>query len=193
MQKLLKFGREELARAGAIGFNVDRVLRKAKVSTSSLYHHFESRDGFIAALEFERSYDDLMREIEMLRSYVASTDDPDAFFKAAELALALAGDHRGKARRRHRIESLAAAARNPGLRKLLADAQRDGTAQYMEVLRLAMDKRGETPRYPIDGIAYVVQSLLVGRILVDLTDDDELGKAWETTALGAIRAVLSPS
>ena len=193
MQKLLKFGREELEQAGALGFNVDRVLRRAKVSTSSLYHHFGNRDGFIAAVEFERSYGETVREIDMLRTYVLSTDDPDALTKATEYALTLAGEPRGKERRLHRFETLAAAGRNPALRRMLADAQREGTAKYMEILRLAMEKRGETPRYPIEGIAYLVQSILLGRMVVDLMDDDELGKAWETTALGAIRAVHSPS
>ena len=193
MQKLLEVGREELEQVGALGFNVDRVLRRAKVSTSSLYHHFGNRDGFIAALEFERSYGEMVREIDMLRTYVTSTDDPDALTKATEYALTLAGEPRGKARRQHRFETLAAAGRNPALRRMLADAQREGTAKYMEVLRLAVEKRGEEPRYPIEGIAYLVQSILLGRMLVDLVDDDELGKAWETTALGAIRAVFSPS
>ncbi len=193
MQKLLKFGREELEQAGALGFNVDRVLRRAKVSTSSLYHHFDNRDGFIVAVEFERSYGEIVREIDMLRTYVTSTDDPDALTKATEFALTLAGEPRGKERRQHRFETLAAAGRNPALRRMLADAQREGTAKYMEVLRLAVEKRGEEPRYPIEGIAYLVQSILLGRMLVDLVDDDELGKAWQTTALGAIRAILSPS
>ena len=193
MQKLLKFGREELEQAGALGFNVDRVLRRAKVSTSSLYHHFGNRDGFIVAVEFERSYGEMVREIDMLRTYMLSTDDPDALTKATEFALTLAGEPRGKERRQHRFETLAAAGRNPALRRMLADAQREGTAKYMEVLRLAVEKRGEEPRYPIEGIAYLVQSILLGRMLVDLVDDDELGKAWETTALGAIRAIHSPS
>ncbi len=191
MQKLMKLGGEELSRAGALGFNVERVLRKAKVSTSSLVHHFGNRDGFIAALEYERAHANMMREIDMLRSFILSTDDPDAIFKAYQFALSLSGDALGRERRRQRIESLAVAGRNPGLHRLLVDFQRDGTSQYVEVLRLAMDKRGDSPPFPIEGVAYVMQSLLVGRILVDLMDDDDLGKAWESAALGAVRAILS--
>jgi len=187
----MKFGGEELSRAGALGFNVERVLRKAKVSTSSLVHHFGNRDGFIAALEYERAHANMMREIDMLRSFILSTDDPDAIFKAYQFALSLSGDALGRERRRQRIESLAVAGRNPGLHRLLVDFQRDGTSQYVEVLRLAMDKRGDSPPFPIEGVAYVMQSLLVGRILVDLMDDDDLGKAWESAALGAVRAILS--
>lgn len=191
MQKLMKFGSEELSRSGALGFNVDRVLRRAKVSTSSLFHHFGNRDGFIAALEYDRAHANMMREIDMLRTFILSNDDPDAIFKAYQFALSLSGDALGRERRRQRIESLAVAGRNPGLHRLLADFQRDGTSQYVEVLRLAMDKRGDTPAFQIEGVAYVMQSLLVGRILVDLVDNDDLAKAWEAAALGAVRAILS--
>ena len=191
MQKLLKFGGEELARTGVIDFNVDRVLRRAKVSTSSLFHHFGNRDGFIAALDYDRAHANMMREIDMLRTFILSNGDPDAIFKAYQFALSLSGDALGRERRRQRIESLAVAGRNPGLHRLLADFQRDGTSQYVEVLRLAMDKRGDTPAFQIEGVAYVMQSLLVGRILVDLVDNDDLAKAWEAAALGAVRAILS--
>lgn len=193
VQRLLKFGREELAKSGALGFRVDRVLRRARVSTSSVYHHFGSRDGFIVALEFERSYDGVVREIEMLRAYIASTDDPDALIKASEFMLTLGGEPRGKERRRHRVETLAAANRNPALRRMLSEAQREGTAKYVEVLRLAMERRSREPHYPVDGVAYFIQSVLLGRVLVDLMDDDELAKAWETTAIGAVRAILASS
>jgi AcrR family transcriptional regulator len=193
MQKLMTFGGEELSRVGALGFNVERVLRKAKVSTSSLVHHFGNRDGFIAALEYERAHANMMREIDMLRSFILSTDDPDAIFKAYEFALALSGDQLGRERRRQRIESLAAAGRNPGLLRLLTDFQRDGTAQYIDVLRLAVEKRGVTPAFPIEGVAYVMQSLLIGRVLVDLmSEDNDLVKAWEAAALGAVTAIFSP-
>jgi len=190
---LLEATVEQLNEAGESEIRLENILAAADCSPSSLYHHFGNRDGFIVAVEFERSYGEIVREIDMLRTYVLSTDDPDALTKATEFALTLAGEPRGKERRLHRFETLAAAGRNPALRRMLADAQREGTAKYMEILRLAMEKRGETPRYPIEGIAYLVQSILLGRMLVDLIDDDELGKAWETTALGAIRAIHSPS
>lgn len=191
VQKLLKFGREELDQVGTLGFNVDRVLQRAKVSASSLHHHFGNRDGFIVALEFERSYADMIREIELLRNYVASTSDTDALLKASEVVLSLGGDTRGKERRRHRIETLAAASHNPALQQMLADSQRDGTAMYIDVLRIAVKGRAGKYRYPIEGIAYLAQSILIGRILVDLMDDEALGKAWENTALGALREIFA--
>lgn len=193
VKRLLDAGREELQMSGPINFRLDRVLKLAKVSPSSLYHHFGNRDGLLTALEFERSYADMMREMEMLRAYIASTDDPEALFKATELTFSLAGKSSGRERRQHRVETLAAASRNPVLRAMLADAQREGSAIHAEIIQMALQKRRETPNHPIDGISYVVQSLLVGRILVDMMDDDDLGKAWEETAIAAVRAVITGS
>ena len=180
MQRLLKFGRAELHRSGAIGFNVDRVVRQSKVSASSLYHHFGSRDGFLAALEFERSFEEIMREMEMLNKYITESDDPEALFKVTELVFSHSGNPTSQERRRHRIETLAAASHNPGLRQ-------------MEVLQLAVMKSGAKLEQPIEGIAYLIQSLLIGRTLVDLMDDSNLSTAWEQTALAALRGVLAPN
>lgn len=191
VKRLLAVGRKELQRSGPINFRLDRVLKLAKVSPSSLYHHFGNRVGLLTALEFEVSYSNTMRELEMLRTYIASTDDPDSIFKAVKIVFSLGGSPLGRQRRRHRVETLATASRNPALRELLADAQREGTEVLIEVLRLAMEKRRVTPRYPVEGLAYLWQSLLVGRVLVDLTDDDQLDKAWEETATAALCAVLT--
>lgn len=192
MQRLLKFGRAELHRSGAIGFNVDRVVRQSKVSASSLYHHFGSRDGFLAALEFERSFEEIMREMEMLNKYITESDDPEALFKVTELVFSHSGNPTSQERRRHRIETLAAASHNPGLRQMLANAQQKGTARHIEVLQLAVMKSGAKLEQPIEGIAYLIQSLLIGRTLVDLMDDSDLSTAWEQTALAALRGVLAP-
>jgi hypothetical protein len=49
-------------------------------------------------------------------------------------------------------------------------------------LHLAAEKSGMSPRQPIPGSAYILQSLLFGRALVDLVDDQELEKQWVESA-----------
>lgn len=81
---LLKLGRQELEQVGVVDFKLDRVLRRAKTTYSSFYHHFGSRDGFLATLAFERSYDNLKSEIESLRAYIDTSDDPRNIVTALE-------------------------------------------------------------------------------------------------------------
>lgn len=179
---LLKLGREELERVGVVDFKLDRVLRRAETTYSSFYHHFGNRDGFLAALAFERSYDNLKSEIDSLRAYIESSDDPRSILRALEFIFKSSGTARARDRRRHRLESLTQAHRSPGLRRALADAQREGTNLLVEVMHLAAEKSGMSPRQPIPGFAYILQSLLFGRALVDLVDDQELEKQWVESA-----------
>ena len=187
---LLKHGRDELERSGTVKFSLDTVLRRSKVSRSSLYHHFTSREGIIVALEFERSYARQMRELELMRAFFASAADDEQIFLALEAGLVAAGKSDGRLRRQHRVETLAAAMRSDQLRKMLANAQVEGTAYFKETLKQAADRGVITLRAPIDGVAYVMQSLFVGRILVDLVDDQQVDADWVAAAMTTIRHLL---
>jgi len=133
-------------------------------------------------LAFERSYDNLKSEMESLRAYIETSDDPRSILRALEFVFKNSGTTRARDRRRHRLESLTQAHRSPGLRRALADAQREGTNLLIEVLHLAAEKSGAPLRQPIPASAYIVQSLLLGRALVDLVDDQELEKQWVESA-----------
>jgi len=192
-ERLLQFGRQELASAGAVDFNIDRVLRKSKVSRSSLYHHFQNREGFLVALEFERVYSDTMRDMELMRTFMVGSTNLNAMFGAIEFALALAGEKTGEVRRRQRVETLAAASHSPAIHRLLADAQIKGSQHFSETLQMAADKGAFVLAAPVDGVAYVIQSLFVGRILVDLTGDERLNAEWVTTTMVVLRHLLQPT
>ncbi|MEI2422581.1 hypothetical protein V6O07_20045, partial [Arthrospira platensis SPKY2] len=71
-------------------------------------------------------------------------------------------------------------------------SQIDGTRELASILAGAVERGLIWPEAPLDGIAYWFQSVLVGRILVDLADDPQLDAAWVATASASIRAVLCP-
>ena len=191
-ERILKFARHEITTAGPVEFNIDRVLRKSKISRSSLYHHFKNREGLIIALEFERAYKETIGEMEQIRSLIVNSSDLQKVFDAIKSALIAMGEKRGHERRRHRIETLAAGMRSPALQRTLADAQLAGSNHFIETLRIATEKGLIAPTEPLSGIAYVIQSLFVGRILVDLTGDRELDNAWVTTTMATIKGLLIP-
>jgi hypothetical protein len=43
------------------------------------------------------------------------------------------------------------------------------------------------------GLAYVIQSMLVGRVLADISDDETLDRQWEDAAIAALRGMLRPN
>jgi len=192
MKRLLASGREELARSGAVGFNIEQVLRKSKVSRSSLYHHFQGREGLLVALELERVYTDLLRELDLMRTCMLETTDLSAMFGAIEFALTVAGQEAGKARRRQRVETIAAGNHSRAIRQVLVEAQIKGSQYFAETLQAAVDKGVFTLAAPVDGVSYLIQSLFVGRILVDLTDDDRLDKEWVNATMVVLRHLIKP-
>ena len=131
-----------------------------------------------------------MRELELMRAFFASAADEEQIFLALEAGLVAAGKSDGRLRRQHRVETLAAAMRSDQLRKMLANAQVEGTAYFKETLKQAVERGVITLRAPIDGVAYVMQSLFVGRILVDLVDDQQVDADWVAAAMTTIRHLL---
>ncbi|MFZ9707308.1 MAG: TetR/AcrR family transcriptional regulator [Ilumatobacteraceae bacterium] len=190
MEVLMRYGREELERSGTVRFSLDTVLRRSKVSRSSLYHHFTSREGFIVALEFERSYARQMRELEGMRAFFTVATSDEQIFSALEAGLVAAGESAGRLRRQHRVETLAAAIRSDDLRMILASAQLEGTAHFKETLEQVVERGIISLRAPIDGVAYLIQSLFVGRMLVDLVDDQQIDADWVSAAMTTIRHLL---
>ena len=193
MERVTEFARAELAEHGPVGFNLDRVIAASGVSRGSIYHHFGNRAGVITAVE----------ALDQLRTYRAGNDVTRRVVEEASagsdlvnwLSLALqfgAGDD-GRRTRARRIASLAAAEQIPALRDVLSEYQREGIAFYTETLEIARQRGLIDPVVPVAGIANLIQSVLLGRALVDLLDDEEQDTAWADAAVAAITAVLRPT
>ena len=81
----------------------------------------------------------------------------------------------------------------PAIRQVLAKEQRVGTEVFARVLEKTRDLGLCEPSEPILGYAYLIQSILVGRILVDLVDDPESDRQWEKATLETLRLILKPT
>ncbi|MEY3091236.1 MAG: hypothetical protein RL413_595 [Actinomycetota bacterium] len=188
MALVKKFARAELDKYGAVKFNLDRVLEKSGVSRSSVYHHFGNRDGLIATVEVDRGLEDTLKEMEILRSFLLSSDNLEQVIGYIEIALNADDDKAGRLRRRRRIALHAASEHNKALASSLSNAQAEGTAHLVETLQMMKDRGIIDPSAPLPGIASAFQSLLIGRIYADMTGDDQ--SDWVQAALVAIRAML---
>lgn len=192
-ERLLAAGRRELARSGPIDFNVEEVLRRSQVSRSSFYHHFGSRDDLIVALEFERLCDELLVDMELTRSLVLGAANAESAMKMLLAAIEAGATPTARDRRRRRVQSLAASYSSRALRSAVHKAQTTGTNHLLETLSLWANKRGRPFAAPVEGIAYVVQSLLIGRILVDVADDSSLDAAYSATCGEVLQHILRPA
>jgi len=192
MRIVIEHARAELDQHGPVEFNLDRVLEVSKVSRSSVYHHFGNRAGLIAAAEIQDSLEQFRRQLDTIRAVLDDSSTSEEMLTTLEVALAADGVPNSRRRRQRRIADLAVSQSNEMLNYAMAATQVDGTRELALILADGVERGLIWPEVPLDGIAYWLQSVLVGRILVDLANDPQLDDDWVATAMAAIRAVLCP-
>ncbi|MEY2974463.1 MAG: hypothetical protein RIR49_883 [Actinomycetota bacterium] len=192
MDRVVGFARAELAEHGPVGFNLDRVIAASGVSRGSIYHHFGNRAGVITAVEAA----DLLRVYrtgnEVTRGIVEQATSGTEIIDWLRTALEFGGTEDGRRARSRRVATLAAAEQIPALREVIGEYQREGVEYYAETLDIARRRGLIDPLVPIAGIANLIQSVLLGRALVDLLDDREQDAVWAEAVVAAVSAVLRP-
>lgn len=191
-QKILKFAEQELTSAGLVNFNLDRVIEASGVSRSSVYHHFGGREGVIAAVETEYlrvSLDAGLTEMEHMLLNISSGEEA---FALVEIGVLLSGSEAQKATRRRRISTLAMTPNSPATKKIMSEWQSSGTKRFARLIQDLRDKGLCDPIEPIEGSAHLIQSMLLGRILVDILDDPEAEAAWAKSASATLRFLIRP-
>lgn len=192
VERVLKAAELEMETNGFMKFNMDRVVAATGVSRSSIHHHFGDRDGLIAAVETEyllKRFDAGMAELSTALDNARSGHEA---FALVELGIGLASSDRQRAMRWRRISTLAAARVGGAVREALEETQTRGTRSLAAMLDKLKERGMCDPVVPTLGIAGLLQSMLLGRILVDIVDDTEMNSAWDTAVVESLRLMLNP-
>lgn len=192
IQVVLRHARAELESSGPVKFNLDRVIESSGVARSSVYHHFGSRAGLIATLELEHWVESQASELRGMRKFLLEASDVNEVLAAVEFAMKIDGDEAGRERRFRRISSLVAADGIPALADTLREQQVRGTTHLAESLRMLQDRGTISPSVDLTGLAYFIQSILVGRVLVDVGDESGVDDVWVDVAMTTLRHLLAP-
>ena len=193
IERVLKAAEEEMAEFGFVKFNLDRVMEKSGVARSSVYHHFGGRDGVIAALETSSTMRSLERGTAEFEAFLDTLTSGEKAFELIEMGVRSFNSSENRSMRQRRISSLAASHNSAAIREVLAHDQQTGTEVLARVIEKARDNGLCNPIEPILGVAYVIQSMLVGRILVDISEDPALDTQWEDAAIATLRQILRPT
>lgn len=191
-QKILKYAEQELTSAGLVNFNLDRVIEASGVSRSSVYHHFGGREGVIAAVETEFLRETLFIGLNEMEQLLRNVGNGEEAFALVEIGILISGSDEQKETRRRRISTLAITPNSPATKKLMSEWQSAGTRQFAQLIRDLKDKGLCDPVEPIDGSAHLIQSMLLGRILVDILDDPVAEAHWAQSASATLRFLLRP-
>lgn len=190
--RILQAAEAEMAEHGFVKFSVDGVIERSGVARSSVYHHFGGRDGLISAVETASTMKSLERGTAEFEKVLDTLTSGEEAFALIELGIRMFRSSENRQRRQRRISTLAAAQSAPAIREVLAKEQHHGSENLARVLAKAKERGLADPIEPLLGLAYVIQSLLVGRILVDIADDDSLDAQWEDAAIATLRHMLRP-
>lgn len=192
IEVVLRHARAEMDARGPVKFNLDRVIESSGIARSSVYHHFGSRAGLIATLELEHWVGQQASEVRAMRKFLLEASDPDEVLAAVEFALKVDGDRAGRERRLRRITSLVAADGIPALATTLRDEQVRGTNHLAETLQMMCDRGIISPQLDLVGIAYFIQTNLVGRVLVDVGDEPGVDDTWVDVVMATLRHLFAP-
>ena len=193
IERVLKVATAELERHGSTDFNLDRVIEKSEVSRSSIYHHFGNRAGLIAALETKNAISSQLVEMQLMRDFILQAKDTQEVLGAIEFALLADGVSSSQLRRLRRADRIVASAKSKVMQKSLVEAQIEGTRHLTETLEAARNRGLINPALPLDGISYWIQSLLLGRLVVDMGANQVQEKEWVQTVMATLSHVLKPS
>lgn len=190
--KLLEHALVELDRSGPLDFSLDAVLAESGVSRGSFYHHFGDRASIIARCEAEKLKQSLKSDNEALRMIVESNATGEQIFSLLEMRIRLNGSEDQILRRQQRIETLAMAIGDEKLQTMLNDAQVKGTTYFLETLQLAQSRGHIDPTCDLEGIAHLVQTMFLGRVLIDQMADARASDLVNEATIEALRLMLRP-
>ena len=193
MARLMVQARIELANKGVDSFDLDAVLERAEAARSSLYHHFGSKFDLIYTAQLEELAEGLNNDNLFFRFLAeTSTSEEEFFNKLADLMRATSTKEFVEFRRR-RIQVLASATQNDKLGEAVRVAQVQGNLYFAETLEMLRTRGWINPKHDLHTVAYMIQGLLIGHIILDFSHLPELEEGWVDLAMESIVNLVGAS
>ena len=170
---------ELLERSGEHGFRIEDLQARTKISKSSLYLAFGSRDGLLAAAYARMFAAQVMESISGLQSVVEMARNAKELRVSLHAATAFVAAPERHKSRLDRTSIIAGVRGRPEFREYLSQAQRDLTAAITRLLEIARHRelinlRLHSPRVA----AQFIQAVTLGRVIAEIEDlDDEENRA----------------
>ena len=169
---------------------IPEICEATGVNYGSVYHHFGSREGVIDAA-YHQMFTKLAEEdIAVLHMVSVSAQSHDDYIVAVQALIGTfaSGDER-KARRALRARIVAASMTRPELRLLIGATQSRLTSELCRIVEYGQERKWLTSDVSAQTIAVMIQVLLVGRTLDDISTTPIDNAEWELS-MGLLLAVL---
>lgn len=191
MQKLLDATSSELDRVGLSKIDIESLLRKSKISKGSLYHHFGSKNGLLAAAEAKQFMRYLRQESETLRRLIEDCETKQNFVNLVTSVIKVQRLKDGLELRKKRVRAIAMSLSNKKLAQVLKNAQIDVAQHLAGSLQIAKDRGWVKPDTDLVALSYWIQGVFIGHIMLDIAEQPEHEEAWSQIALQALQPFLT--
>lgn len=189
-ERLMAEAAKEIQRFGIENFDVQRVMDRAKATNGSLYHHFGSKNGLIAAAEVQELVRHLQNDNQVFREMVEGCASKKQFADALELLVSAVASSTRTGVRMWRVRALASALDNKAVAKIVRTAQIEGATHGAESLAIARDRGLIKPAADLEALSYWLQGQFFGFILLETAEKERLRDEWKRASLAGISAAL---
>ena len=193
-QAILQVAIQELNEQGQGGFRISHVIEQSNSSFSSLYHHFESREGLLREANAERFVWSTETNRKNLAPFAEAalqcTTTEEVFDLGAMLILEVAHNPFVRQSSRQRIEVLGFALTDPELLDIVTPREKE-SFDFLSSIISGLQRRGLI-RQDLNIESYVawLTGMHAGRLLMEI--DPTFSPAASTWDKCAILATLQP-
>ena len=191
IEKLLEVTISELDRVGLAEIDIDSLLRKSKISKGSLYHHFGSKNGLLAAAEAKQFMQYLNREGIVFREMIEKCSTKQEFVKLVSTVMKITRLKENREFRKKRVRAIAMSFNDPKLAEILASAQKQVSEYLADTFEIARDRGWVKPEVNLLTLSYWIQGVFIGHIMLDITGQTEHEEGWSETAFLALQSFLT--
>ena len=191
IEKLLEVTISELDRVGLAEIDIDSLLRKSKISKGSLYHHFGSKNGLLAAAEAQQFMKYLKREGETFRKLIEDCATKQKFVDLVAGVMKITRLESNLDFRKKRVRAIAMSFNDEILAQVLKNAQIEVTEYLAGSFQIAKDRGWVKPDTDLMALSYWIQGVFIGHIMLDITEQIEHEDAWSQIAFQALQPFVA--
>ena len=189
-EALLRVMVRTLDECGEPGVRLEKVLKEAKASVSSMYHHFGNLSGLIESAQIVRFRRTQQLDVEYFTEEMKLVSNVNEFRDLLKRAMDRAFHENRRIVRSQRVNAAARSYQNPQYAEQLRDLQREANHALMLALLHAQAKGFIPPHVDIETASAWWTSTTYGRYFVEILDDEALENRWNELAYNMALIVL---
>jgi len=192
MQAVLDAVGERLMKADESLIRIPEICEATGVNYGSVYHHFGSREGVIDAA-YHQMFTKLAEEdIATLQVVSVSSQTLDEYLASMRALIGtFASSDERRARRALRARIVAASMMRPELRQLIGETQARLTIQLRSIVEYGQEREWLNRDLSAHSVAVLIQVLLVGRTLDDVSTTPIDNAEWEISMAALLGVIIA--